>query len=288
MEDAVALGQLYCIDAGCPNYDLECLRSKDIEVLVAAQGTSQKWLNYLKPLESFLPWTPTIDGEILTQQSLDAFRNGDYEDIPMIVGTVSEEVFMFIYLAVHEPISDTDYIGAMIAVFYEDADEVLEWYPPKPIFGDKRPALGVTGTDYVFIASTRNASNNFSQKNDLYLYQFSHILSNDIWGPNYTFCIGHVCHGSELPFVFHIDGYNFTAEEEELSLSMIDYWTNFARTSDPNQGQNPSTLIWPLYDSSSEGYMNFSTPNQVSSHLREDYCNFWDTVGYNWGWNDKK
>jgi prepilin-type processing-associated H-X9-DG protein len=50
------------------------------------------------------------------------------------------------------------------------------------------------------------------------LYQFNHVPSFDAWG-NYTFCDGHVCHGIELPFVFHAAApyYKFTPAEDDLS-----------------------------------------------------------------------
>lgn len=41
-----------------------------------------------------------------------------------------------------------------------------------------------------------------SNEHDVWAYYFDHPLSFDAWGPNYTFCLGHVCHGAELPFVF--------------------------------------------------------------------------------------
>ena len=37
----------------------------------------------------------------------------------------------------------------------------------------------------------------------MYLYWFDHAFEElGGWGPNYTYCEGHVCHGEELPFVF--------------------------------------------------------------------------------------
>jgi hypothetical protein len=35
-----------------------------------------------------------------------------------------------------------------------------------------------------------------------FMYRFNHSWSFNGWGPRYPFCEGHVCHGSELPFVF--------------------------------------------------------------------------------------
>ena len=53
------------------------------------------------------------------------------------------------------------------------------------------------------------------------------------------FCWDAVCHGSELPFVFHSDkpsGWNFTDAEGKIATQMNIYWTNFATSGSPNQG----------------------------------------------------
>lgn len=287
MEDAIAIGQLFSQDAGCPNYDATCLRNLDVSAVIQAQDISQKHLNILKPIEEFYPWTPTVDGIEITGQLLDVLSSGpsNYMNVPLILGTVSEEVYMFIFLADKSPMSDADYLAAMAAVFLTASPEVVAMYPPTPLIGDKRPALGVAGSDYVFYGSNRAALVQLLQTNlPIYNYQFSHAMSDDIWGPNYTFCVGHVCHGSEIPFVWHIDRFNFTAEEEVLSLSMIDYWTNFARSGNPNSPA-PVDVNWPLWDNTTLLALNFTVPeNFVASDVRGEYLNFWDKLGYGWGW----
>jgi len=275
-----------------PGCDIDCLRSKPIEDILNAQQDIQKIFNLLYPLESFLPWTPTVDGVEIPMQSIEAFANGKYQKMPMMIGSVSEEAHMFIYLAISSNISDIEYIGAIFALFQDEAGEVLELYPPFPIDGDKRTLMGVVGTDYIFTAPTRNVTQNFvkhSEKlsQDIYLYQFDHVLSFDAWGPNYTFCNGHVCHGAELPFVFHtaeLAGYKFTPEEELLSQSMVFYWTNFARTGNPNVGQNQVPVEWTSFSIDSLDNLEFSTPISLNYQLRKKYCDFFDSIGYNWGW----
>ncbi len=73
-----------------------------------------------------------------------------------MIGTVSEEALLFIYKAdPTKKINDAEYIAAITYLFTTDAAKVLLEYPPKPIVGDKRPALAVVGTDYIFTCSTR-------------------------------------------------------------------------------------------------------------------------------------
>jgi carboxylesterase type B len=77
-----------------------------------------------------------------------------------MIGTVSEEALLFIYKAdPNKKINDAEYIAALGYLFTSDAAKVLVEYPPTPIVGDKRPALGVLGTDYIFTCPTRYVMN---------------------------------------------------------------------------------------------------------------------------------
>ena len=55
------------------------------------------------------------------------------------------------------------------------------------------------------------------------------------------------------------------------------YWTNFAKTGDPN---GPGVPTWPKFDAKSRGYVEFATSGpSVKQALRRPYCDlFMDHV----------
>ncbi len=81
-----------------------------------------------------------------------------------------------------------------------------------------------------------------------YIYYFTHDLPGDNAG---------AFHSSELWYMFGTLGRcwrPFTDEDHALSEKMLDYWTNFMKTGDPN-GENPEK--WQPYKADDEFIMKF-------------------------------
>jgi para-nitrobenzyl esterase len=88
-------------------------------------------------------------------------------------------------------------------------------------------------------------------------------------------------HGSETPYVFGtLDKAIFaqrglpsspaTAVDRQVSEVMQQYWTNFAKTGNPNGGQLP---VWPKFDASSRAYIQFTDAGAVAKEgLRRPFC----------------
>lgn len=298
LSDATWLGDQFAKMVGCAPSDIGCLRKVPVDSLVANQKAADQLFNLGKPLESGMPWVPVInpnDPDNVPGQPLEFINAGKINKMPVIIGTVYEDCLPFIYMGFKTYMSDLEYSVVVLAVFPQIFTEVMKQYPPTPIVGDKRPWLAVLGTDYVFDCPTRYAAEGASNAleasgNSIYLYNFNQSLSYDGWGPNYTFCIGHVCHGVELPYLFDSArgaGFHTTAAEETLSHYFGAYWTNFARTGNPNKGTQNAGLNWPAYDTKTRYNLELAAPNAyIVPGLRNSHCTWWDTKGYLWGWGN--
>jgi len=284
--EARLLGDKFVQALNCSSNEVECLRKASIdEILVAQRKAMNTIVDYDEILQIFLQWTPVIDDIELTRQPLDAIRTGQHEVVPMMLGTTAEEAISFIYQAFTEKMSVTFYELLVFAVFRFQALTVLEHYPPNSS-GDQRPLTSEVATKYVFSCSNLNATGLLANERvvPVWHYVFDHAMSFDGWGPNYTFCVNHSCHGVELPFVFNsatLANYTYTPEEEILAQSLVNYWTSFARYLDPNFSGKES-LEWPGFQSPNFYSMKFSTPNNaVYSNLLKSDCALFQQIGYN-------
>jgi carboxylesterase type B len=291
-DDASTLGQEVRKILSCDT--IQCMRSKSAEQIVVAQHQAADKILILEPLVSFLPWAPTVDQKLVPMRFIDAIEKGLYQKdakgapLPMMMGTVAEEAVIFVYMVSAKPISDVEYIAAVTLAFGLRAPGVLMKYPPTPIIGDKRPAVSVLVTDYLFGCSNRYIAGLLQkQGNDnVYLYRFNHSLSFDAWGPMYPFCQGKVCHGADLPILFHQSG-NATLSklENRLFADMSTYWTNFAWTGNPNK--KPYFVVgtdvpqWPAFNRDAPEHMELWTNQSfVIKHFNKNRCDHFDSIGY--------
>ncbi|XP_061177723.1 uncharacterized protein LOC133186505 [Saccostrea echinata] len=110
-----------------------------------------------------------------------------------------------------------------------------------------------------------------------YQYSFAHkptwelIQDRPAWltGPN---------HASELAFVFGLEDWyphtvSPTSAELDLSHSMMDMWTNFAKTGNPNTGQ---TRLWKSFDMRDRHYLSLDIPLKPGKSLYGSRMDFWD------------
>ncbi len=90
------------------------MNSKSVQAILGAQDPSEKYFNWMRPLETLLPWTPLLkdkndnnnnSNSDISMQALQAFAEGKYPShIPMIFGTVSQEAILFLYEAAKNPV----------------------------------------------------------------------------------------------------------------------------------------------------------------------------------------
>ncbi|WAR14367.1 EST5-like protein [Mya arenaria] len=108
-----------------------------------------------------------------------------------------------------------------------------------------------------------------------YLYHFVaeppvHVMETPSWIKGAT-------HAEDLLFLVEMDNFdNYSDWQRQLSVSMMTYWANFAKTGSPNQVD--SIPKWVPYNDSQEIYLEFSQdmgPDSLKKHLYSGETNFW-------------
>ncbi|MBI1744143.1 carboxylesterase family protein [Candidatus Acetothermia bacterium] len=97
-----------------------------------------------------------------------------------------------------------------------------------------------------------------------YLYQFTYVTRiGNFLG------IG-AFHGSEIEYVFGILTSLATPQEQALSDAMITYWTNFAKTGDPNSAA--TAVTWPTYTFQEDPHLQLDIPISAGHELHKKQC----------------
>lgn len=206
------------------------------------------------PAEDLLkvPFHPqfNIDGFALTKSPYDAYAANEQNDVDILVGANADEGQWFL--------AGTDVtVATFNDVLAQTFPSWLIWFVGvKPGADDEaaRAAAAAFETDMRFRwdmwAWARHA---VAARGKVYFYQFSKAPPFREGDP--YFGLG-ATHGMEMPYVFdHLDqqAVEWTAKDRELASVIPSYWTNFAKTGDPN-GDGLSR--WPEFAAGSDQVMN--------------------------------
>jgi para-nitrobenzyl esterase len=240
-----------------------------------------------------------IDGTVLPQTMDQAFSSGTFNHVPIINGTNHDEYRLFVALQYDlsgHPLTDAEYPAAVAALvgqpasspfvqFLVNTEYPLSNYPPPSGFSVSAPlALGALGTDFVFVCTARKADLSLSKYVPTYTYEFNDETAPSPLPP-LTFPLG-AGHAVELEYLFDRTLFGISPtlmpDQQQLSDTMIGYWTNFAKTGDPNF---EGAANWPLYTGAGGEFLslvapmppNDSTEPDSSFNSFHNCSSFWDS-----------
>jgi para-nitrobenzyl esterase len=272
---SVPSGNAIAASVGCGSVaTASCLRGVSAATLVAAQGT----IVY-----------PFVDGTLLTQTPSAAFTSGEFNRVSVISGGNHDEWRYFVayeYDLVGNPIATlADYQAAELALWGPSLapTPVDALYPDSPANSlDGGEALGASGTDGIFACPERNGVQLLSKYVTTYAYEFNDENAPPPQSslPGLTFPLG-AYHTAELQYLFIGDFFGLpvaplSSEQVELSDAMISYWTQFAKTGDPNSADEP---VWSPYSASADEFQSLIPPTPVveTTFATDHQCGFWDS-----------
>jgi acetylcholinesterase/cholinesterase len=292
--------KLVAKDAGCvmERYE-ECMMGLPWQQVLtgALKAESNLYAELGTFISLFQPFTPAVGTPELALQPMKGFLEGASTDVPIIFGSVRQEGILFVYKAFSKKLSRVEQ-DALLGVVYgvDNVKKIIKEYPRNRTtsddFHDMRNHTAPIVTDSLFHCPLRHIalklSNVSSQRSSVFSYHFDHVLSfgTHFWLPTTPICVDSVCHGDELPILFHPPlkqiNATYSAAENTLAAKMQRYWTQFSKQGNP--GSDATGVVWPQMESTKEAAMRFATDSQagVVDQAYTQRCKFWDTLGYKW------
>ncbi|KAI1419487.1 Carboxylesterase [Xylaria sp. FL1777] len=253
------------------------LRSLSVELVVK----SSPWVPLTDP--GFTAFAPSIDNYVITKAPGTVFAAGQQMKVPMIAGWNAREDTIFQSRA----------LGHLTAATFDvNRDNFFTIRGPNTtntiagaakFYAADSPATAESAA-YLLVADLVIAEQTWEAA---YLHsQLSGSLPTYVYHFTYTSAYNPIAgHSTELEFLFRtfypepeVDNLPYSntpdADDYEIGEKMMTYWTNFAKTSNPNlPASNLDLPEWPLYNGTANLLLELG--NTVRPTRNTEFDRFW-------------
>ncbi|KAM4621130.1 neuroligin-3a isoform 12-T12 [Polymixia lowei] len=276
---------------------VDCLRKKSSRELVEQD---------IQPARYHVAFGPVIDGDVIPDDPEILMEQGEFLNYDIMLGVNQGEGLRFVENVVdsEDGVSGNDFdfsVSDFVDSLYgypEGKDTLRETI--KFMYTDwadrdnpetRRKTLVALFTDHQWVEpSVVTADLHARYGSPTYFYAFYHhcqSLMKPAWSD--------AAHGDEVPYVFGIPMIgptdlfpcNFSKNDVMLSAVVMTYWTNFAKTGDPNKPVPQDTkfihtkanrfeeVAWSKYSPQDQLYLHIGLKPRVRDHYRATKVAFW-------------
>ncbi|XP_029030429.1 neuroligin-2b isoform X1 [Betta splendens] len=285
---------------GCTHGDMaelvDCLRRKSFRELVDQD---------IQPARYQIAFGPVVDGDVVPDDPEALMQQGEFLNYDILLGVNQGEGLKFVDDSEGEDGISAASFDYTISNFvdnlygYTDVKDILR-ETIKFMYTDwadrdnsdmRRKTLLALFTDHQWVApAVATAKLHAEFQSPVYFYTFHHHCQTEA-RPDWA----DAAHGDEIPYVFGIPMVgatdlfpcNFSKNDVMLSAVVMTYWTNFAKTGDPNLPVPQDTtfihtkpnrfeeVIWTKFSSKDKQYLHIGLKPRVRDNYRANKVAFW-------------
>jgi len=206
---------------------------------------------------------PYVDGRLLTEPVEATYAAGKQAHVPLLAGWNRDE-----NSGLSKGMTVEKWNAYAVDHFKERADEFLKVYPGETDEQASRSAADYGGDDFIAFGAWKwIEAHKTTGESPVYRYHFELPALPSKYHPDVA-----AFHSDDIEYVFGTldtrPGETVRPEDRKLSEQMMSYWTNFAKTGDPNGTGLP---VWPKYGNGDELIHLDSTITSGPDTLRPRY-----------------
>lgn len=210
---------------------------------------------------------PQIDGYVLPEATALNFAAGKQAKVPLMIGSNADEGSVLFYVGLPTvdgggptaPQTLQEWQAYLTDAFGDQADRISEFYAVDTDNEVTKAAERLAGDSFFGRHAYYMAERHAAIGQPVYLYLFERRSP----APDETLGASHAMELSPL-FGSYVPFWPTDARDDELSEEMQTYWTEFAKTGNPNAAKLP---LWPAFQSDSGGEINMAM-EMVLGHER--------------------